>query len=96
MRRVTISLAALALTAAGCAETDEAGLTADCVKNAFGAEFCGEEARQYCAEFGGPACAELGYDSEGRLGRELDQQERELEREQRELEQELDELQYDY
>ena len=33
----------------------------DCVQNAFGAEFCGEEGKRYCAKFGGPACKDLGW-----------------------------------
>lgn len=51
----------------------------DCIKNAYGAEFCGEEAVQMCREYGGPACAEITGDTKGRVGRELDRETQELE-----------------
>ena len=56
-------------------------LTQDCVKNAFGAEFCGEEAESFCEEYGGPGCADIGLESTGRLEREADAEQGKLDRE---------------
>jgi hypothetical protein len=50
-----ITGSAIAISGGGCSATE------DCVKNAFGAEFCGEEGKRYCARFGGPACKDLGW-----------------------------------
>ena len=43
-----------------------------CVQNAFGATFCGDDAKRLCREFGGPACPDLGLPAKGNLERRLD------------------------
>jgi hypothetical protein len=43
-----------------------------CVQNAFGATFCGDDAKRLCKQFGGPACDELGYDSAGSITEDLE------------------------
>ena len=98
VKRCGLAMAVAGLVAlTGCAAEDEFGsLTGQqCVKNAFGAEFCGEEAVQMCQEFGGPACAEITGDTKGRVGRELEEMERQAEQEQLQLERELDQQQRD-
>ncbi len=57
--RICIAGIVVAATIAigACSEAD---LTGGCVKNAFGAEFCGQEAVSYCKEYGGQGCVDLG------------------------------------
>lgn len=73
--------------AAGCSEADFGG---GCVRNAYGAEFCGQEAVNYCEEYGGPACVDLGLPAKGRLERESDAEMEKLERETDQAEQEAE------
>lgn len=84
----------LALTvvvvALGSGGTGVSSLTGDCVRNTFGAEFCGDEAVSYCEEFGGPGCRDLGLEEKGRLEKESDASMEKLDREAEQAEQEAE------
>ena len=84
--RVLFATAAISAVAA-CSEAD---LGVECVRNAYGAEFCGQEAVSYCEEFGGSACADITGDTKGRLEKELDADQQQLEQEADQAERELD------
>jgi hypothetical protein len=50
-----------------------------CVQNAFGATFCGEQARSVCSTFGGEGCRDAGYDTSGSLEEDLSDLDSQLE-----------------
>lgn len=75
------------LVAGACSEAD---FGVGCVTNAFGAEFCGQDAVSYCEEYGGPGCADIGQPAKGRLERETDAEMEKLDREAAQAQQEAE------
>jgi non-ribosomal peptide synthetase component E (peptide arylation enzyme) len=67
------ALVALWLSGAADETLSKVGLNKNpCVKNAFGATFCGDDAERVCEQFGGPACADAGFNDEGSLSDQLE------------------------